>query len=159
MKIRRYFPHERLPPLFETIEKRPVTPVGFVERPGRHSNAMCQREIDQSQTDLRLGAELDLFGDVVLLSTLGIVSPLVGQIEFAIQQALKAGSDVTEMHADDAVVHLAKTAKPLPAGPGGVSAALGRAGFVETPDSLGVRVFAGDDPLAFVAHSGLLPLD
>jgi hypothetical protein len=63
------------------------------------------------------------------------------------------------MHADEAIIDLATTAQPLPGGPDGLRTALGRPRFVETPDGLGVRVFAGDDPLAFVAHAVLLPLD
>jgi hypothetical protein len=63
------------------------------------------------------------------------------------------------MHADDAVVDLAPTAEPLAGGPRGVRAALGRAGFVEAADSLGMSVFAGDDSLALVSDALLIPLD
>jgi hypothetical protein len=63
------------------------------------------------------------------------------------------------MHADEAIIDLPTTAQPLPSSPDGLRAALGRPGFVEAPDGLGVRVFAGDDPLALVAHAVLIPLD
>jgi hypothetical protein len=83
----------------------------------------------------------------------------LGQVEFAIQQALKAGDAVAEMHADDTVVYLAATTEPLPPGADGMLAALGGSGFVEAADGLRVRVFAGDQALAFVANAGLIPLD
>jgi hypothetical protein len=63
------------------------------------------------------------------------------------------------MHSDDAVVHLAATAQPLPSGAGGLVAALGRSGFIEAADGLRMGVLAGHDLLAVVAHAGLSPLD
>jgi hypothetical protein len=63
------------------------------------------------------------------------------------------------MHADDAVIDLAATTQPLPRGADGMRAALGRCGFVKAAHGLLVRVFAGDQPLAFVAHADLVPLD
>lgn len=63
------------------------------------------------------------------------------------------------MHADDAVVDLAVTTQPLPRGADGMHAALGRSGFVKAADGLLVSVFAGDQPLALVAHADLSPLD
>jgi hypothetical protein len=63
------------------------------------------------------------------------------------------------MHADDAVVDFAATTQPLPSGTRGLVAALGRSGFVEAADGLRMRVFAGNQLLAVVAHTGLVPLD
>jgi hypothetical protein len=63
------------------------------------------------------------------------------------------------MHADDAVVDLAATTQPLPRGADGMHAALGRSGFIQAADGFLVSVFAGDQPLALVAHAGFIPLD
>lgn len=63
------------------------------------------------------------------------------------------------MHTDDAVVDLAATTEPLPRGANSMVATLGRAGLIQAADGLRVRVFAGDQPLAFVAHGNLIPLD
>jgi hypothetical protein len=63
------------------------------------------------------------------------------------------------MHADDAVVDFAATAQPLSSGADRMVAALGRSGFVKAADGLLVSVFTGDQPLAFVACAGLIPLD
>jgi len=63
------------------------------------------------------------------------------------------------MHADDAVVDLAATTQPLPRGADGMHATFGRSGFVNAADGLLVSVFAGDDPLALVAHAVFIPLD
>ncbi len=63
--------HERLPTLFEAIEKLPVTTVQFVERPSRHANSIAQSPIDQPQGDLRLRAKLHLLGNVVFFRRSG----------------------------------------------------------------------------------------
>jgi hypothetical protein len=63
------------------------------------------------------------------------------------------------MHADDAVVDLAAATQPLPRGTDGMHAALGRSRFVKAADGLLVSVFAGDQLLALVTHTALIPLD
>jgi len=63
------------------------------------------------------------------------------------------------MHADDAVVDLAATPQPLPSGTDGLVAALGGSGFVEAADGVRVGVLAANQPLAVIAHTGLIPLD
>jgi len=63
------------------------------------------------------------------------------------------------MHADDAVVDLAATTQPLPRGADGMHAALGRSRFVDAANRLRMTLFAGNQPLAVVAHAGLIPLD
>jgi hypothetical protein len=63
------------------------------------------------------------------------------------------------MDADDAVVHLALTAEPLPPGTDRGGAALGRARFIDAADGLGVGMFAGHQLLALVAEGLLIPLD
>ena len=83
----------------------------------------------------------------------------MGQVEFTVQQTLKAGGPVAEMHADDAIVDLAATPQPLPSGADGMHAALGRPGFVQAANGLRVSVSAGDQLLAVVAHTALIPLD
>jgi hypothetical protein len=47
------------------------------------------------------------------------------------------------MDADDAVVDLAATAEPLPPHPDRLRTALGRAGFINATDGLGMGVIAG----------------
>ena len=83
----------------------------------------------------------------------------MGQIEFTVQQTLKAGSAIAEMHTDDAVVHLAAITQPLPRGADGMHAALGCGRFVNAADGLLVSMLAGDEPLAVVPHTGFIPLD
>lgn len=63
------------------------------------------------------------------------------------------------MDADDAVVHLAAAAEPLPSGPDRLIAALGRPRFIDAADRLGVGVFLGDQLLAPVANAAFIPLD
>jgi hypothetical protein len=63
------------------------------------------------------------------------------------------------MHTDDAVVHLAATAEPLPPGADRLVAALGRSRFIDTADRLGMGVLACDQLLALVADARSIPLD
>ena len=63
------------------------------------------------------------------------------------------------MHADDAVVHFAAAAEPLPPGPDRFDAALGRSRFIDAADGLGVGVLARHQLLALVADTGFIPLD
>jgi hypothetical protein len=87
------------------------------------------------------------------------MDPLFGQVEFAVQQTLKAGGAVAEMHADDTVVDLAAATQPLPRDTDGMHAALGRSRFINAADGLLVSVRARDQLLAFVAYAALIPLD
>jgi hypothetical protein len=63
------------------------------------------------------------------------------------------------MHAHNAIVHLAATAQPLPRGTGCMHAALGGPRFIHAADRLRVSVFAGNQLLALIPHTGFLPLD
>lgn len=63
------------------------------------------------------------------------------------------------MYANDAVVDFAESPQPLPCGGDGLVTTLARSGFVHTADRIFVGVFAGDDPLALVSYTCLIPLD
>jgi hypothetical protein len=63
------------------------------------------------------------------------------------------------MDADNAVVHLAATAEPLPPSPDRLLAALGRSRFIDAADRLSVGVFAGHQALALIADATFIPLD
>jgi hypothetical protein len=63
------------------------------------------------------------------------------------------------MDADDAVVHLAATAEPLPPRPDRMRAALGGARFIDTADGLGMTMVAGHQLLTAVADVTFIPLD
>lgn len=63
------------------------------------------------------------------------------------------------MHSDDAVIHLAATAQPLPRSADRFLAALGCSRFIDAADGLGVAMVARHQLLALVANSGAIPLD
>jgi hypothetical protein len=75
---------------------------------------------------------------------LGIIGPLLGQVDFAVQKTLKAGDAVAEVHGNDAVIDLAATTQPLPRDADGLLAALGRSRFVKAADGQVVSVFTRD---------------
>jgi hypothetical protein len=83
----------------------------------------------------------------------------LGQVKVTVQQTLKTGGAIAEMHTDHAVVYLAGTTQPLPRCADGMHSALGRSRFVKAANGLLVSMFAGDQPLAFVAHADFIPLD
>lgn len=115
MEVGRHFPHKDLPTLFEAVQKGAVAPVAFVKGPGLHTYAVSQGDRSSPARSAaccgtRRRRERNFF------SAFGIRGPVFGQVDFTIQQALKAGCAVAEMHADDAVVDLAATPQPLPRG-------------------------------------------
>jgi len=63
------------------------------------------------------------------------------------------------MHSDDAVIHLALTAQPLPRGADRFLTALGRSRFIDAAERLGVAMVAHHQLLALVANCGAIPLD
>lgn len=79
------------------------------------------------------------------------MSPGFGQVDRAVEQDLKAGRRVTEMHAHDAVVDLAAIAVVLPRSPHGFLTALANPGLVHATDRLGMGMLGGHDLLAAVA--------
>jgi len=83
----------------------------------------------------------------------------LGQVDGTVQQALKTGDAIAEMHADNAVFDLAATTQPLSRSADRMRAALGGSRFVKAADGLLVRVLAGDQPLAVVPHTLFIPLD
>jgi len=83
----------------------------------------------------------------------------LGQVDITVQQTLKTGGAIAEMHADHAVVNLAATTQPLPCGTDGMLTALGRSRFVNAANGLLVSMLASNQPLAVVPHTELIPLD
>ena len=71
MEVRRHFPHEYLPALFEAVQKGRVASVQFVNRPGLDAQAVGQHAVDHPHADLRLGTEHDLVRDVVFFRRTG----------------------------------------------------------------------------------------
>ena len=59
----------------------------------------------------------------------------------------------------DTVFNLAAVAVVLAFDTGGVIAALGRSGFINNADRLGMSMIAGDDPLALVTRPLFIPHD
>ena len=88
-----------------------------------------------------------------------IIGELFGQIDRAIQQHLKTGRPIAEMHPDDAVVDLPPIAVVLPTDPHRLFAALGRSRLIHAANRLGVRMVGRDDLLAPVSESFFIPLD
>src|SRR5260370_4093110 len=70
-EIRRHFTYENLSTLFEAVQKGRVAAVAFVKRPGLDAHAIGQGAVDQFQSDLRLGTEDDLIGDVTFFRRSG----------------------------------------------------------------------------------------
>jgi hypothetical protein len=63
------------------------------------------------------------------------------------------------MHADDAVIDFAATAKPLPCGANRLVTALGRSRFIDATDRLDMAMVACHQLLTLIADAGAIPLD
>jgi hypothetical protein len=87
------------------------------------------------------------------------MGPIFGQVDFTVEQALKARGAVAHMDADDAIVHLAEAAEPLPPRPDRMRAALGGARFIDAADGLDMGVVTGHQLLTAVADVIFIPLD
>jgi hypothetical protein len=83
----------------------------------------------------------------------------MGQVNFAVQQTLKAGSAIAKMHPDNAIFHLTATTQPLPCGTDGLRPAFGSSRFVKATDGFLVTVLSGDQPLTVIPHAKFIPLD
>ena len=70
-EVRRHFPHEYLAPRFEAVQKGEVAPVQLVERPSLDTHAMAQDAVHHPQSDLGLGTEHDVVGDVTFFRRSG----------------------------------------------------------------------------------------
>src|SRR5260370_1571644 len=79
--------------------------------------------------------------------------PLLGQVNFAVEQTLKSRGRVTQMHTDHTVLDLAATAQPLPRGADRLVAALGRPRFIDASDRFRMPVFSCHQLLALFPHS------
>lgn len=88
-----------------------------------------------------------------------IIGKLFGQIDRAIQQHLKTGGRIAEMHPHDAVVDLSPIAVVLPTDAHRLFAALGRSRLIHAANRLGRGMVGGDDLLAPISESLFIPLD
>jgi len=80
-----------------------------------------------------------------------VIRKVFGQVKLAIQQHLKTGGRVTEMHSHHAVVDLPTIAVVLPTDADGLFAALGRPRLVDATNRLGMGMLDGHDLLAAIS--------
>ena len=95
----------------------------------------------------------------MFFSARGIGSPIRRQVHAAVQQHLKAGSGVTEVHSHHAIIDLAAIAIVLPTCAHRFASTLADAGLVHAPEGFGMRVLASHDLLAAVSQFLFIPLD
>ena len=125
VEVRRHFAYEDLADALAGRPERPcrdrslrrMSRPGHARRGPRRGRSTPGRSAAWCGTRPRRGCSF--------FSTLGIIDPLLGQVDFTVQQTLKAGGGIAEMHGDNAIVYLAATTQPLPGGADGLVAALG----------------------------------
>jgi hypothetical protein len=88
-----------------------------------------------------------------------IIGTLFRKIHRAIQQHLKTGGRIAEMHPHHAVVNLPPIAVVLPTDAHRFFATLGRSRLIHAPDRLGRCMVGGDDLLAPISQFFFIPLD
>ena len=92
--------------------------------------------VQQVQGDLRLGLEGDLLGHLGLLAAVGVVGPVLGQVEPGGDRPGEGALGVVAVDGDLAVAGLAQGAGVLPGDADGALALLGEAGVVEDQDAV-----------------------
>ena len=121
MCVGRNLHDKRFSPLVQSIEKRSVTAVQLVGRPGHHFDPVGSCTVDQVQRDLRLCLEDDLVGNVVFFTAHRIVGPFLGQVQPSVQQAIESRCGIGQGNGVDAVFDLAAIAVVLPFDASGVA--------------------------------------
>jgi hypothetical protein len=77
---------------------------------------------------------VDLLGDVALLAAVGVLVPLLGQIQATVQRSMTFAAGVDQEDADLTVIDLAEPAAPLAAHAAGVGAFLGEGAAIDDED-------------------------
>jgi len=115
-------------------------------------------ELVEFASDLDLGAEADLLGNVAALQAIAAAGPLVGKIQIGIDEDRTAAAMVRDDDADLAVVGLAQAVAPLAGDADGVLALLGEAGPIEDQDAVGIAEIPWNLTMELPAHLGIFPL-
>jgi|GEM_PF-3955778 len=147
-----------LPQALQFPQKRPFAAVAFIERQPGEMQAVGERPLILLQRDLPFGPIDDLVGNPRRLTTRAVVVPcFLGQIQFAVDEAIELGRRIAQMHADHAVLDLAHRAAVLALDAGGHLAFLDETGLIDNADALAVGVPAGDMLLEPVPDRRLIP--
>ena len=85
-----------------------------------------------------------ILGDVALLAPVGVIDPLLGPVEPAVQGGMPLGRGIGQEDAELAVFFLAQATTPLASHAAAVLALLGEGGGVQDDDALGIGQFLGD---------------
>ena len=88
-----------------------------------------------------------------------VIGQVLGQIQPAVQQRVKFGRGITQMHSHHAVLDLSTIAVVLPGDADRVASTFGRAGFINTTDGLGMSMLGGDQLLTAITQPLFIPLD
>ena len=146
-----------LPPVIQGKEELGILGITLVKGHPRKHDAVGHGPVPQFQGDSPLGPMHHLRGDVRLPATLPIRRPLFRQEQIGIQQAVKIARDVTQVDRDDAVLHLAHPATPLPLDPRGLPAFFDMPALVEYPNRAGVNMLPCHPLLQQVANAKMVP--
>ncbi len=135
--------------------------IGPVHRVGRHPprrHTGLHRPIDHPPRQYDLGSERDLFRNAGLLPPLGVVGPLLGQVQGAVEQRPALLSCVPEEHPDLAVLDPPGGARVLAGNPTRLGALLEEPGLVHDQHPVGVAQVPRDVPEQVVANGVRVPV-
>ena len=148
------FDHVVLTQRLQLVEELTVPPVELVgDDPIQPDRVENRDSPDQIRSDLWLGAELDSRGHMgrvpSVLALLGLLAPLLGQIQLMRKQGRSSGSDRREKDPDLAVVFLAQATVVLTGDSCALVALLGKGTLVDNAnDSIGLPAAVGTSSLA-----------
>src|SRR6266511_752170 len=117
-----------------------------------------QAPVQQVQRDPPLLLEVDLRRDMALRAPGLIVSPILGQVELAVQRGVTGLRGIGQEDADLAVVDLAQPAAPLASDATGFRPLLGEGAGVDDHDALRLGEFLPDMEPQLGHHGLVVPL-
>lgn len=132
--------------LKEGGQKRRLSAVPFVEGEPAKFQVALGSSIDELKGDVRLGAVDPVVGDSRGTAAGAIVSPTVGQVEFAFEEGVEVPIGDAQMHRNNAIVRFAGGATILALDAGGFISLLKVGGLVDHSDGVGPAMGTLLDP-------------
>jgi len=115
--------------------------------------------VEEFQGDLRLGPEGETFGDLGLVAAVGVVGPVLGQVESGGDGPGEGAFGVVAVDGDLTIAGLAQGAGVLAGDADGTVTLLGEAGVVEDQDAVALGGQPEHDLDALAVEVVLVPVD
>jgi hypothetical protein len=130
-EVPRHFADEGPIAVIQATQKRRTLAIALIKRQPVQLDAVARSPIDFFQSDLPFGSIDNRVRNAGFPAAGTVVGPGLGQKQLGIDQGLEAALRQTQVNGDDAIVHLADTAKVLPLHAGSFTALLAGTCFID----------------------------